>query len=196
MIAAPMSEPTFYYDFNSPYAYLAAHRVDDVLPVRARWQPIAFGALIRQIGKVPWSLQAGPERERRLRECEQRTAALRLPLSWPDGWPDRNYSILVLRAALIAADHDRLREFSLAPSAAGWAKAATCATSTRSSRVRAMPGSTPRPSRRASRGLKSSSACATRPTRRSPAASPACRPSPSATSCSGATTASRTPRPR
>jgi 2-hydroxychromene-2-carboxylate isomerase len=27
-----MSEPTFYYDFNSPYAYLAAHRVDDVLP--------------------------------------------------------------------------------------------------------------------------------------------------------------------
>src|SRR6478736_9794197 len=29
MIAAPMSEPTFYYDFNSPYAYLAAHRVDD-----------------------------------------------------------------------------------------------------------------------------------------------------------------------
>jgi 2-hydroxychromene-2-carboxylate isomerase len=47
MIAAAMSQPTFYYDFNSPYAYLAAHRVDEVLPVRAHWQPIAFGALIR-----------------------------------------------------------------------------------------------------------------------------------------------------
>jgi len=109
-----MSEPTFYYDFNSPYAYLAAHRVDEVLPVRPRWQPIAFGALIRQIGKVPWSLQPGAERERRLRECERRTAALGLPLRWPDGWPDRNYSILVLRAALVAAEHDRLREFSRA----------------------------------------------------------------------------------
>jgi len=109
-----MSEPTFYYDFNSPYAYLAAHRVDDVLPVRPRWQPIAFGALIRQIAKVPWSLQPGPERERRLHDCEQRAAALGLPLSWPDGWPDRNYSILVLRAALLAAEQDRLREFSLA----------------------------------------------------------------------------------
>jgi 2-hydroxychromene-2-carboxylate isomerase len=114
MIGAPMSEPTFYYDFNSPYAYLAAHRVDELLPVRARWAPIAFGALIRQIGKVPWSLQAGSERERGMRECERRTAALGLPLRWPDGWPERNYSIVVLRAALVAAEHDRLREFSLA----------------------------------------------------------------------------------
>jgi len=109
-----MSEPTFYYDFNSPYAYLAAHRVDELLPVRAHWAPIAFGALIRQIGKVPWSLQTGSERERGMRECERRTAALGLPLRWPDGWPDRNYSILVLRAALVAAEHDRLRAFSLA----------------------------------------------------------------------------------
>ena len=114
MIAAAMPAPDFYYDFNSPYAYLAAHRVDDVLPVRPSWEPIAFGALIRQIGKVPWSLQPGAERERRLREREQRTAALGLPLRWPDGWPDRNYSILVLRAALVAAEHDRLREFSRA----------------------------------------------------------------------------------
>jgi 2-hydroxychromene-2-carboxylate isomerase len=114
MIAAAMPAPAFYYDFNSPYAYLAAHRVDDVLPVRPSWEPIAFGALIRQIGKVPWSLQPGAERERRLRECERRTAALGLPLRWPDGWPDGNYSILVLRAALVAAEHDRLREFSRA----------------------------------------------------------------------------------
>jgi 2-hydroxychromene-2-carboxylate isomerase len=114
MIAAAMAQPTFYYDFNSPYAYLAAHRVDDLLPVRPRWEPIAFGALIRQIGKVPWSLHPGPERERRRRECEQRTAALGLPLRWPAGWPEGNYSILVLRAALVAAEHDRLREFSLA----------------------------------------------------------------------------------
>jgi 2-hydroxychromene-2-carboxylate isomerase len=46
-----MPAPTFYYDFNSPYAYLAAHRVDDVLPVRPAWK-------------------------RRLRECEDAVAAL------------------------------------------------------------------------------------------------------------------------
>ncbi len=41
-----MDEPVFYYDFNSPFAYIAAHRVDDVLPVRPRWQPIAFAFLL------------------------------------------------------------------------------------------------------------------------------------------------------
>jgi len=30
-----MTEPVFYYGFNSRYAYLAAMRVGDVLPVRA-----------------------------------------------------------------------------------------------------------------------------------------------------------------
>jgi 2-hydroxychromene-2-carboxylate isomerase len=27
-----------------------------VLPVRPEWRPIAFGVIVQQIGKVPWSL--------------------------------------------------------------------------------------------------------------------------------------------
>lgn len=109
-----MAAPTFYYDFNSPYSYLAAHRIDDLMPVECEWQPIAFGVLIGEIGKVPWSLK--PEtREPGLRECEARARARGLPpIRWPEGWPDRNYSLRVLRAALIAQDRGRLREFSLA----------------------------------------------------------------------------------
>jgi 2-hydroxychromene-2-carboxylate isomerase len=106
-----MPAPTFYYDFNSPYAYLAAHRVDDVLPVRPAWKPIAFGALIRQIGKVPWSLRPG--REAGMREVEERATERGLPpVRWPKGWPDRSYSLLPLRAALIAETHGRLQAFS------------------------------------------------------------------------------------
>jgi len=105
--------PVFLFDFNSPYAYLAAERVDEVLPCRPRWQPIAFGALIVAIGKVPWSL--GPGRERGMRECERRARERGLPaLRWPDGWPRQSYSIPVLRAALVADEHGRLREFSRA----------------------------------------------------------------------------------
>jgi len=48
-----MASPAFLFDFNSPYAYLAAERVDEVLACRAWWQPRAFGALIVAIGKVP-----------------------------------------------------------------------------------------------------------------------------------------------
>jgi 2-hydroxychromene-2-carboxylate isomerase len=105
----------FVYDFNSPYAYLAAQRVDDVLPVEVRWRPIAFGVLIGRIGKVPWSL-SGPETVAEgKRECERRAAELGLPpLVWPDGWPAENYSIGVLRAALVAERHALLKAFSLA----------------------------------------------------------------------------------
>ncbi len=49
-----MSAPVFYFDTNSPYAYLAAERIDDLF-AEIEWRPIAFGILIRQIGKTPWS---------------------------------------------------------------------------------------------------------------------------------------------
>lgn len=105
--------PTFFYDFNSPYAYFAPERVDDLLPARPRWQPIAFGALVVAIGKVPWSL--GPDRERGMRECEGLARKRGLaPLLWPEGWPRASYSLLPLRASLVAEDCGRLREFSRA----------------------------------------------------------------------------------
>ena len=108
MAAAP---PVFFFDFSSPYAYLAAMRIAEVLPA-ATWRPIAFGALIRQIGKVPWSLRPG--REAGMREIEERAAERGLPpVRWPEGWPDSSYSLVPLRAALIAETHGRLREFSL-----------------------------------------------------------------------------------
>jgi 2-hydroxychromene-2-carboxylate isomerase len=107
-------QPVFYYDFSSPYAYLSAHRIDELLPAPVRWQPILFGALIAAIGKEPWSWPQTPGREERMRECEQRAMALGLPLSWPRDWPKGTYSILVARAALVAEEQGRLREFSLA----------------------------------------------------------------------------------
>ncbi len=105
----------FVYDFNSPYAYLAAHRVDEVMPVAVRWRPIAFGVLIGRIGKVPWSLSDEATVEAGKRECERRAVDQGLPkLVWPDGWPAGNYSIAVLRAALVAERHGLLKAFSLA----------------------------------------------------------------------------------
>jgi 2-hydroxychromene-2-carboxylate isomerase len=71
-----MSSPVFYYDFSSPYSYLAATRIGALLP-GAEWRPIAFGALIGIIGKVPWSL--GPGRAAGMREVEERAAARGLP---------------------------------------------------------------------------------------------------------------------
>jgi len=108
-----MSEPVFYYDFNSPFAYIAAHRVDDVLPVTPNWQPIAFAFLLIHHRRDPWSFDV-EGREPTMRDCERRAAALGLPLQWPDGWPKESYSLLPLRAAVLAEREGMLREFSRA----------------------------------------------------------------------------------
>src|SRR5436305_6184496 len=105
--------PVFYYDFSSPYAYLAACRVDDVLPVRPEWRPIAFGVIVRRIGKQPWSFEE--DRQANFDEIALRAAERGLPeVRYPDGWPVETYSLAPLRAALVASDEgrDRLRALS------------------------------------------------------------------------------------
>jgi 2-hydroxychromene-2-carboxylate isomerase len=107
-----MAAPVFYYDTNSPYAYLAASRIDDVVP-GAEWRPIAFGIVLRETGRVPWSLQDG--RERDLEEIDHRAAARGLPpVRYPEGWPAESYSLAPLRAQLYAEHHGALKPFTRA----------------------------------------------------------------------------------
>lgn len=106
----------FRFDFNSPYAYLAASRVDDVLGGSdvVRWQPIAFAFLLTAQGREPWSLHE-PSRSEGRRECERRAEAYGLPpMAWPPGWPVGSYTLLPLRAALVAEAAGRLRAFCAA----------------------------------------------------------------------------------
>jgi 2-hydroxychromene-2-carboxylate isomerase len=106
--------PVFIYDFNSPYAYLAASRVDEVLPVAPRWQPVAFAFMLRAQRREPWSFDEH-ERELGIAECGRRAHVYGLPaIRWPPGWPVQSYSLISLRAALVASDHGLLREFSRA----------------------------------------------------------------------------------
>lgn len=108
------AEPVFFYDLSSPYAYLAAARIDDVLPVKPRWQPIVFGALLRARGRVPWSLQPDTRAPGQA-EVEARASERGLPpVRWPDGWPAESYSVTPLRAVLHAQDQGRGKELTLA----------------------------------------------------------------------------------
>ena len=105
--------PVFYYDFNSPYAYLAAERVNQVLPVPPAWQPVSFGHILAATGRKPWSL--GPEREEGMREVERRAAERGLPpIHWLDGWPRETHSLKPLRAAVFAEQAGKVISFSLA----------------------------------------------------------------------------------
>jgi 2-hydroxychromene-2-carboxylate isomerase len=107
-------EPIFYFDFSSPFAYLAATRIDGVLPRRPRWAPISMAFVTSAHERIPWSMRE-ESKERGKRECEERAAEYGLPpLRWPSGWPLASYSLPALRAAYVAAAAGRLREFSRA----------------------------------------------------------------------------------
>jgi 2-hydroxychromene-2-carboxylate isomerase len=115
-----MSErATFYYDFNSPYSYLAAERISGVFAEagleQPEWQPISFGHLLQATGRTPWSMRPdGPDPER-LEEIQRRAAERGLPeVRYPDGWPADNYSLNPPRAAIYAKESGRVVSFSLA----------------------------------------------------------------------------------
>jgi 2-hydroxychromene-2-carboxylate isomerase len=102
---------TFYLDVGSPFAYLAAERIDALFPADAvAWQPVSLGALFKTNGRSSWAL-GDPERRRTgMAEVERRAAERGLPpVRWPDPWPG-NY-LMAMRAATYADQLGRGREF-------------------------------------------------------------------------------------
>ncbi len=104
---------TFYYDFNSPYAYLAAERIDGMIP-GAEWKPFAFAILLNKLGRLESALE-GLDTAPVVAEVSARIADRGLPpLAPPEGWPIDSWSLAPLRAALVAEERGRQREFASA----------------------------------------------------------------------------------
>jgi 2-hydroxychromene-2-carboxylate isomerase len=105
------ADVSFYFDFNSPYAYLAAERIDGLIP-GAEWKPIAFPILLSQLGELDQAMQR--DFGSALAEVTRRATERGLPpVTPPEGWPIETWSFAPLRAALFAGEQGRLREFSV-----------------------------------------------------------------------------------
>ncbi len=102
---------TFYFDLGSPYAYLTAERVTDVLDEPVEWQPVSLGALFKLSGRSSWSLGDADRRREGMAEIERRAGSYGLPpMHWPHEWPT-NY-LMAMRAATFAFAAGRGREFT------------------------------------------------------------------------------------
>jgi 2-hydroxychromene-2-carboxylate isomerase len=101
---------TFYFDLGSPFVYLAAERLDRVLPEPVRWQPVSLGALFKLTGRSSWGLGEG--REDGMADVERRAAQYGLPaVKWPDPWP--GHYLMAMRAATFAFREGAGREFTM-----------------------------------------------------------------------------------
>ena len=102
-----------------PYAYLAAERISGLFAEagveQPEWQPISFGHVLKETGRVPWSLQPeGPE-QADLDEIQRRAAERGLPeVRYDPGWPAESYSLVPVRAAIFAKEAGKVVSFSQA----------------------------------------------------------------------------------
>lgn len=108
---------TFYYDFNSPYSYLAAERISGLFAEaeveQPEWQPISFGHVLKETGRRPWSFEADKSVD--FAEIQRRAEERGLPeVRYPKNWPIENYSLNPVRAAIYAKESGRVVSFSLA----------------------------------------------------------------------------------
>ena len=108
-------QPVFFYDFYSPYSYLAAERVNSTMPVVPEWRPISFGHILKQSGRRPWSFDHGDDHDAHWDQIERRAAERGLPdVRRPAGWPIDSYSVIGARAATFAKGSGRAVAYSLA----------------------------------------------------------------------------------
>ena len=104
-------QPIFYYDLGSPYAWLAAERIHQVLPQTPIWQPILLGGIWQQTGGGSWART--DKRDEGMREVERRANEYGLlPVKWPADWPTN--TLKAMRAAVFAQQTGRAVAFSLA----------------------------------------------------------------------------------
>ncbi len=107
-----MPRATFYFDLGSPFAYLAAERLREVLPEPTLWQPVSLGALFKLNGRASWAVGDHARRQAGMVEVERRARLSGLPpVRWPDPWPG-NY-LMAMRAATFAYREGRGDEFAM-----------------------------------------------------------------------------------
>jgi 2-hydroxychromene-2-carboxylate isomerase len=105
----PSSEPTFYFSAMSPYSWLAAERIDRILP-QAAWRPVAAAVIFETNGRTSWGLTA--DRDRGMRDCEARAARRGLGrIRWPESWPTNGLPVAIAMA--FAQKRGMLRGFAL-----------------------------------------------------------------------------------
>jgi 2-hydroxychromene-2-carboxylate isomerase len=104
---------TFYFDLGSPFAYLAAERLGEILPEPIVWQPVSLGALFKLNGRSSWALGDPGSRQAGMAEVERRARSYDLaPMRWPAPWPT-NY-LYAMRVATYAFRVGLGRPFAMA----------------------------------------------------------------------------------
>ncbi|MBL9104935.1 MAG: 2-hydroxychromene-2-carboxylate isomerase [Myxococcales bacterium] len=89
-----------WFDYSSPFAYLAMGQVEAVFGAAARWRPLLLGGLFRDIGTpdVPLFTQSPEKRRHTMVDMQRQAARAGLAFRWPTRFPVN--TVLPLRMTL------------------------------------------------------------------------------------------------
>ncbi len=117
-----MPEIEFFYDFASPYSYLAATRIEAVaerVGATTVWRPFGLGFLFKAVGNKPPASLA-PKGAYMMQDLVHWSEYYNEPFKMPSIFPMN--TIMALRSALAIENQAGLREFSLAVFRAYWSQ--------------------------------------------------------------------------
>ena len=116
-----MATLEFFYDFVSPYSYLASTRVEGLAArtgATLRWRPFLLGGVLKATGnRAP--IEVAAKGRHMLTDLERWSRRLGVPLHFPAPFPFA--SILALRAAFAAEAAGQLVPYTHAVYRARWA---------------------------------------------------------------------------
>jgi 2-hydroxychromene-2-carboxylate isomerase len=115
----------FWYEFASPYSYLAAARIERLAagrPIRLDWRPFLLGPIFKQRAhdRSPYQNPSPAQRRYRWRDLQRLATTEGLPLRLPSTYP--RSGLLAARAALIALDEGWGPDFTRAVYRANFAE--------------------------------------------------------------------------
>ncbi len=110
----------FYFDFASPFAYLASTQIEAIArdtKATLRWHPMLLGAIFKQLGTPNVPLFAMPAPKQRLYRLDMLRSAeiLDIPFAFPTRFPLN--TVRALRCYLVLAEHDESSSHAPSPSA-------------------------------------------------------------------------------
>lgn len=106
----------FFFDFTSPYSYLAAERIDALAErcgATARWKPILLGAIFKQTGGTPLTALHPWKAQYSIMDFGRSATFLGLPYRHPSRFPQATQNAARALIWLQRNAADRARPFAL-----------------------------------------------------------------------------------
>lgn len=100
--AGELAPVDFYFDYSSPFAYLALAKAEATFGPAARWRPLLLGGLFRSVGTpdVPLFTQSPEKRRHTMQDIARQASRANVAFAWPSRFPVS--TVLALRLTLQA----------------------------------------------------------------------------------------------